>query len=455
MREATCRKGDNVRPPATSRFYRSLTHVGVLGLCLFSFFVVLNVHIARIGVVLMLLSFMAGRPRDWRALLFNKLVILFGVFLVYVIVRGIVALNQFPSLAHAQYLGMQSWLMLGLCPIVAWWSGGDDRRILYCLVLAGAGTFVKLLIGFNGEILAAGLLHDQRVGPGFTLVDGALAGGSVLLWCIALAPKLLVTRRLFRWTSSLAFLLVTVILVELLVMNQTRSVWGGAAILAAGVVLVHVLSLRDRVTRRRYLQLMAITILAITASVGYFNSRTLSQRLDQASHSVALLSSHSLDNVPFTSLTARLVIWRFGIEQWAKRPLFGWGPGTDVAEDIPGAPVWPGTLEKFTHVHNGYLQVLVRFGLVGFAFFVAIALALIRSLARGWRSGEVSTSVALALLSSSLLAALVNITDVGLSRPGPGYKFSHFPVYVSLTILLVGLLCGVALRRYTTQVNDH
>lgn len=80
----------------------------------------------------------------------------------------------------------------------------------------------------------------------------------------------------------------------------------------------------------------------------------------------------SMDGLPF-SWRERIAIWFEVTERWAERPLFGWGlKSSDVLDWTIGARFTDLAGRPITHAHNGTLQAMGDFGLIGFAAWLAL-----------------------------------------------------------------------------------
>jgi O-antigen ligase len=115
---------------------------------------------------------------------------------------------------------------------------------------------------------------------------------------------------------------------------------------------------------------MIQTLLAIAPVGGLIllvllaNRDIISQRLQQSAESMDVISTlQATGDVARDPFAIRAQLVRHGIERWLERPLFGWGPGTQVAPSAESLPV------QMKHLHNAYLELLARLGLVGAAFF--------------------------------------------------------------------------------------
>ncbi|MCR5689222.1 MAG: O-antigen ligase family protein, partial [Clostridiales bacterium] len=72
----------------------------------------------------------------------------------------------------------------------------------------------------------------------------------------------------------------------------------------------------------------------------------------------------------YGELSGRPAIWRYGLEKFLEKPVFGWGPQT-----LAGTISTPGGVESVSHFHNIAVQALVSVGAVG-AVLLAVLFAL-------------------------------------------------------------------------------
>lgn len=86
--------------------------------------------------------------------------------------------------------------------------------------------------------------------------------------------------------------------------------------------------------------------------------------------------------------SGRLQVYGYALRMAADRPVFGWGAGSfqwlqpryleRYPSPNPGSQNPAGTTQAFVSVHSDWLQVLVEFGLVGFALLFVVPLAVWR-----------------------------------------------------------------------------
>lgn len=82
--------------------------------------------------------------------------------------------------------------------------------------------------------------------------------------------------------------------------------------------------------------------------------------------------SHMIFGDP--TLTARTDIWTFAREMIAQKPVFGHGFGAfwSAGADSTAFREAPGFIKKLNHAHNGYVDLLLQVGVLGFLLFVCL-----------------------------------------------------------------------------------
>lgn len=120
-----------------------------------------------------------------------------------------------------------------------------------------------------------------------------------------------------------------------------------------------------------------------------------------------------------TSVGLRLDMWKAGLAAFKESPLIGSGPtGTDAVIDelIAGGDIHP-AVRDFRHLHNQYVEVMARYGVVGLAAYLLLLLVSLRLFMKKTRS-EIPQVRALALGGSFFITlhAIVNLTQSMLER---------------------------------------
>ncbi|MBI1171373.1 O-antigen ligase family protein [bacterium] len=248
-----------------------------------------------------------------------------------------------------------SLILMAAAPSVAFMPDGTGLR----------GVFThKNVLGWAacvGVILALGLFGD--------------AGGRLRLWAAAMLTMSLICLMLAGSATSLFAVVVGAVLFGLYrLLYRTRGLSQGVLILLA---------------------------LEVTAIILLFLYQFL----------VPLLESLGKD----ATLTGRVPLWALVDTRIAQRPWLGygyqafWAPGKQQALWIAGILQW-----SPPHSHNGYLDILLNFGVLGLAIF---ALAVVQTIRRGaslhcaapqegwaWMNVMVGVMLTLNLTESNLLS---------------------------------------------------
>ncbi|AWN17720.1 O-antigen ligase [Salinisphaera sp. LB1] len=409
--------------------------VGVFGLYLLAFFQIANKTAALVGLLLMLLAAIGGW-RGFRATLARSDVAWTTLVLsFYVVLRAVVGAWQQPALADANYHSLTDWMLLPLFPLVALYSRGDSRRIRRVLAVAMVGSLLGMALRSNWPAIAQAWLDSGRAHWGLPIISSALYLGTLLIGWLAFAGQMMRPGR-YGWLRTMAWLALAAIMGEMLFLTQSRSVLLSLVIILPGMGLIKLWRTPDPALRRRGM-VMATTILIGVVTLAMANRGPIVARFYKTSETVQAISTFKINKVPETSLGQRVWLFRFGSRMWLKHPVWGWGAGFEATTMWSDAPLSPDPrFRYYPHLHDGYLETLVRFGAIGFGVAALLAFFLARGLWRAWRRGDVPVDIGLFLVASGLLAALTNLTD---------FRLTHKP-YAFYSILLLGLMYGYTLK---------
>lgn len=380
--------------------------LGVIGLFLFAGFGWFAKTLALLGLGLMVLAFLM----DWAKVgaVVRRDPVFFaalGLFFVYLLLATVRGNYEFPQMDDRD--AMVEWLSLSLFVCVAWWLRGDSRRMLTVISLAFAGFVIGILWNWNGEVTAR-VLGGDRDGFGRAIPVSALYSATAVLGLLVLAarfwgshvPRWMFVSKIVVWGALLALML------QLLITTQSRITW-----IAALVVFPIVLLARLGATVRHRMSLRVIVPLSllafgVVAVVIYRNIDTLSLRVNYENQAWAGVARWDLDEIPIeTAVGARAHLWYYGAGRWMERPLFGWGPSTQVTR-LATSPI-----SQYSHLHNTYLEILVRFGLVGAVLLMVLLFLIVRSVWRARQRGALSHDYFLFIAGSLAILAIWSIAN--------------------------------------------
>lgn len=123
------------------------------------------------------------------------------------------------------------------------------------------------------------------------------------------------------------------------------------------------------------------------------------------------------------SLSERLQLWSSALAIWREYPLFGAGVGWQSMWDNNTAEI----TDRFNIFHNGYLEILVRYGLTGLAAYALMLGYALRKVYRAAQSGLVGRSTFVCYSAAVLFFLLGNLTNSNI-RLAIGESFLWFAV---------------------------
>lgn len=377
--------------------------LGIAGLYAFAIGGFFSTTLAGLGLFAMVCAFALNPPGGAASLLRDPMTRLLGVFLIYLALRTGWAMYEFPETAREQVSLALTWAGVWLFVFVARWLDARAIPIIAGLALLG---FVFGAARRQAWTELPQLLEGVRAGFGYGIPQAGLFSAVAVVGLACFAPRFLRRRdgRLagFAWLVLWAGLLALVI--EMLLITQSRISWIAAALIGSVTALLTVrMAYKDGLRISRAWMLLAIGVVggAITF-VLFVNRDIISFRYTQYLHSTEVLTRSTSDAARMLNdpVEIRVGLLRHGFERWRERPWFGWGPGTRVAPMAPSVP------RNVGHLHNTYLELLVRFGLVGALMFGAALGLVARSVWRGLRAGKLAPDSFIFIVAAFAVAAI-------------------------------------------------
>jgi O-antigen ligase len=399
-----------------STLARTREWLGVAGLCLFSFFALLGIAGANLGLALMLIALLLS-PEAWRRLLRQPLFRLCLLVIGYIALRTVWPAAETAGEPQTQANRAMDWAWLFLFFIPAWWLSRAPNRIVLSLSLMFSGFALGIVSSLDSAALS-GLQEGVRSGFHFgkAIIFGFDCAAAILALLVLvfywLRPGVTVARGRQAILIGLA-VLAMLFFTQGLIASQSRGVW--LSILVALPVALLTLRLgraHGRLYSWRHLAVLT-GILALTSLVLLLNWNTITQRMQYERQELGVVLSEGLEEAPLGSSTYRLHLWKFGLAKWLEKPVLGWGPGTtlemieaenDIALKNPDG-------NSFDHLHNAYLEVLFQLGLTGFVLTAIVCTLLVWSIIQAYRKQCLSSYLQAFLLGNFVLIAVYSLTD--------------------------------------------
>lgn len=391
--------------------------VGIIGLYLFALSSMASVSAANIGLGLMLLSFIVS-SKAWRSMSHEPIFWLCLTLIVYISLRAIWAAQEFPSISNLPMNRAKSWILLFLFFIVGWWLAGDSRHTAIVLVLALAGFTLGILSSPDASLLLSLIPKNVRSGMHY---DKAILFGFhcavMILGLLVFAPRWLRrNRQRAPWVPvflAIATLVMALFFLQGMIISQSRGVWLAAlVVIPVTAFLFHRKSAWQHANgKRRWL--LWLLIPAVVTLVAATNWNLIWKRLSPEGQTLTIVLQQGLDKAPLSSSSYRLSMWRFGIEKWSERPIFGWGPGsTQLLVEQEPEKVYPHPSgEPWDHLHSVYVELLLQLGLTGAALVAAIIVLLTKGVVDAYRSNRLPRDLFYFFTACLALTAIYSLTD--------------------------------------------
>lgn len=392
-------------------------------------------NVALVSAGLLMLS----RPRAaWERLRGHPLWLPLGLALAYLAAHLLwqaIAVGQVPPPAREEALDLLKYLLL--VP-VAWVVAGHPPRARWMLALAGAGLVVQLLLQAPWGELAQLHASGGRVDFGFTSVAAGLYCAAGLLGVLVLVPAGTWAPGRRRGVVLVAAAVAVAVLTAALLLSRSRGAW-------LALLLALPLCLSGGWLMRRSLRPVQAVLGLCMVAVLLAGGESVARRVvDDAPAYRALIETVQADDeaaterawgeVPYNSVGLRLHLWRLALDSWRQRPLLGHGLGVHD-ELIAGSPD-PG-LRHLVHLHNIYLDLAARLGVVGLLLAVALPGSLALGLRRAARDGLQAPDLLRFLFGVLVLTAVWGLFDSRIFK-------LDFRLYA---VLLGGIALGLAVPR--------
>ncbi|WP_161940258.1 O-antigen ligase family protein [Aliivibrio fischeri] len=248
---------------------------------------------------------------------------------------------------------------------IAYWLKGNIKKVRTLWLFYAIGVFLTALIHSN-DILADIMngIAGQRIDFNYVnanhlsaLAGTILLGSSYYIYALnGIKNKILIT--LFILLPSLFITIV----------SQGRQVW--LAVLIASILTPIIVAI---ISKKVNIKSISI-ILAVVISSIYLASHipTIEKRIHKESNIVPLILSGDVDNIPYSSMGIRMHFWSESIPWIKNNPLLGTGEGTrnfviKESNNLPNK-----IKSKYTHLHNGHIELIISYGLLGVALFLYI-----------------------------------------------------------------------------------
>lgn len=248
--------------------------------------------------------------------------------------------------------------------IAGWWIGGYERNIIKIFMLASF-TLIIGLFWHGGLSSWELLLEGKRVDFGFHNAQHlAFLLLTMVLGMLTIGLRLIKDKNnKYFYARVLLWVTLTIISILALIGTQTRQAFLALfCALIVGVPIYIIFTKTFILTFRKMtilLFIVCVTLLSLSFNDTYQFIKNKSEK-DIAGVDIVLKST-SDDEIPLSSMTIRLLQWKFAYDKILERPFFGHGSETKKIliqnSDLPKE-----VRKRFQHFLNSYLELGVAYG---------------------------------------------------------------------------------------------
>lgn len=404
-----------IRSPE-STLQKTSDWIGVIGLYVFSFFSLLSIAGANIGLVLMLIGLLLSSDA-WKRL--PKQVLIWSCLLIigYIILRKIDASALIEANQKTQANQARDWALLFLFFIPAWWLSQSPKRIPTALALVVGGFSLGILSAIDGDLISqiaegtrSGMHFGKPIIFGFDCAVMIL--GLIVLAVYRLNPHFHLSQGQ-KYGSVGLIILGILFFTQGLIISQSRGVWLAIFFALPTIFLTLKFTRQSKRQPKVSLLIPLATMGVILALILALNWNTILQRITTEQQELGMVVTEGLNEAPLTSTTYRLHLWEFGLNKWLERPFTGWGPGTTHAlvESENNPSLRDHRDVGFDHLHNAYLELVFQLGLIGIMLVSLICGLMVSKMMEAYRRKRISIYFLAFLFSNFVLIAVYSLTD--------------------------------------------
>lgn len=385
--------------------------IGLLGLALVAFALALGNTGQSVGMGLLLIASLFAWRALWTGLKSDWVARFALIWFCFVLLRALWGSWEMPALASEHLDRTRNIARVLLFPLACWWLGGDRRAVVSLCAVVLAGAVAGILYYGNWHGLDVFTIPQRLRFGGDPRLQGLLYV-SILAGMIAFARAWWgssVNRTAF-FLRALLWVLLYLLILWALIAVQARAAWIAGALVGSIFFICFIWNkLRRHAGGRRHELAIGLSFLVSTSAVLAIFADTIANRMLEEHGHYELVIQGEVQEIEDRSVATRLYLIGVGWSTWLDRPFFGWGPGS--SEYLIAHGDMPGELQGSAELHNNYLDVLMRFGMVGTLLFFGFWSWLILRTLRHVRAGDIPADVGALGLSVSLIFFIVNFTD--------------------------------------------
>ncbi len=392
---------------------QTLESVGLFGLLLCLLGLLEGKSLASVGMALLLIATLGGGRTLWPIIKNDPLSKLIGLTILYFTIRTVFAVFEFPEIAKREIAEGTKMLRISLIPLFAYWIGGELKAVLHSYALVLAGMLLTLLFRFDWLHLSALLSGDHPVSLNVHHSNVGLVFSTAFIGLVIFSKIFLKsTGRVSRGMRIGLFLSLAALLLQVTLIAQARMIWVGIFLWVLCVLFYLALkSVQSPIKNNLVRQgILFGSLILVVFGLVFSQFKIISVRFSQEQVVIKKVFSGDLTDIPVTSFGTRLYYLQVGLDAVKERFFFGWGPGT-IPYLLQKSNIPERLKTEHVHLHNTYLELFVRMGLVGFLLVGSVFLYILRASWHLARGCPIKTQIALFSLSAFFILGVASLAD--------------------------------------------
>lgn len=296
----------------------------------------------------------------------SKIFHVFLIFATYISVSAFVFSNIFPETRELQINSIYWWLAPWTFLIISWLIRGREHLVFQMLQFSFVGFILRILTKSDWS-LYRDWLSGGRYGFGYPWLVTSL------FCAVFLAGVFIFRDKIIKNKASIIFYYLIGVPFVLFVMaiNQSRGMFIIIALILFCSFFVFIKNIIYAHGQKR--NIFAFFFIFLISSIILLSQyKNIKNRFIEENDVYEKILELDIKEIPYSSIGARIHFVDYGKKLIFERPFFGWGPGTSSTQYLTKtdnvflSASDKENLSKFSHLHNLFLEVVVRLGLVGF-----------------------------------------------------------------------------------------
>lgn len=309
----------------------------------------------------------------------TKIFHVFLIFAVYISISALVFSEIFPETRGLQVNSIYWWLAPWTFLIISWLIRGREHLVFQMLQFSFVGFIFRILTKSEWS-LYRDWLSGGRYGFGYPWLVTSLFCAVFLAGVFIFRDKIIKNKAsiFFYYLIGVPFILFV------MAINQSRGMFIVIALILFCSFFVFIKNIIYKHGQKR--NVFVFFFIFLVGSIILFSQyQSIKKRFIEENYLYEKILKFDINEIPYSSIGARIHFIDYGKKLILERPFFGWGPGTSSTQYLTKTDsVFLSASEKenlsnFSHLHNLFLEVMVRLGLVGFVIISISFIAFIKA----------------------------------------------------------------------------